>query len=241
MRAEIAQLHEVLAASERCGYWNRSEAAWNLLVHWPMLKIALSSLDYVSAELVTSAEILTPFVPEVRTPGGSMSQVPILAQSKIVDFAIVLQPPHENEEPPSYTLVQGLPFDERTLNQTDYGPLKYFPAPVPVETKTTRGDLEDAKVQLGVWVAAWFRRIRLLPHRTDEATIPVPMITVDGAKWAVYYACEREDKIIIYGPLDLGDTNTIDGIYKLLACLRAIGRWVEEEFKDWFEQNICRV
>ncbi|KAK3343448.1 hypothetical protein B0T25DRAFT_462703, partial [Lasiosphaeria hispida] len=77
---------------------------------------------------------------------------------------------------------------------------------------------------LGVWVAAWFRRIRLLPHRTDEATISVPMITVDGARWAVYYACEREDEIIIYGPRDLGDTSTLDGIYKLLACLWAIGR-----------------
>jgi hypothetical protein len=57
MRAEMAQLHEALAASERSVYWNGSEAAWNLLVHWPMLKIAVSSLDHVSAELVTAPSL----------------------------------------------------------------------------------------------------------------------------------------------------------------------------------------
>ncbi|KAK3339773.1 hypothetical protein B0T25DRAFT_363282 [Lasiosphaeria hispida] len=243
MRAEMAQLREVLAASERSTYWNRSEAAWNLLVHWPMLKIALSSLDNVSAELVTAAQILTPFVPEICASGSTTTKVPMLAQSKIVDFVLVLQPRFETTKPPSYALVQDLPLNEQTLNQTDYGPLQYFPAPVPIETKTTRGDLEEAKVQLGVWVAAWFRRMRLLPRHTDEAkaTIAVPMITVDASRWAVYYACERDDSIAIYGPLDIGDTLTVMGIYKLLACLKAIGQWVGEEFKGWFEQNICRV
>jgi hypothetical protein len=43
------------------------------------------------------------------------------------------------------------------------------------------------------------------------------------------------------GPRDLNDTLTMEGIYRLLACPRAIGRWVEEEFKNWFEQNICKV
>jgi len=58
------------------------------------------------------------------------------------------------------------------------------------------------------------------------------MTTVDGAKWAVYYAGERENHIIIYRPHDIGDTSKVEGIYKLLACLWAIGQWVDGEFKD---------
>lgn len=119
-------------------------------------------------------------------------------------------------------------------------------------------------MQLGVWVAAWFRRIRLLLRNTDEEAIPVPMVVVEAGKWAVYYACEREDAIVsiarspssvprfllaltprspqsIYGPDDIGDTLTVEGTYKLLACLRAIGRWVAMEFKDWFSQSIAKV
>lgn len=52
MRVELAQLLQIVAASEERTYWNRSEAAWNLVVHWPMLQIALSSVDNVSVELV---------------------------------------------------------------------------------------------------------------------------------------------------------------------------------------------
>lgn len=49
---ELDELRQVLAASEQSTYWNRSEAAWNLLVHRPMLKLALSGLDSVGVELV---------------------------------------------------------------------------------------------------------------------------------------------------------------------------------------------
>lgn len=33
-------------------YWNRSEAAWNLLVHAPMLELALSGIPGVTPELM---------------------------------------------------------------------------------------------------------------------------------------------------------------------------------------------
>ena len=121
-----------------------------------------------------------------------------LSQSKIVDFILLLRPSQQSTPPTAVqALLQSLPFDQRTLNQTDYGSLRYFPAPVAIETKTTSSDLEEAKVQLGVWVAAWFRRIRLLlGGSNDKETIPVPMIVVEAGKWAVYYACEREEAVV---------------------------------------------
>jgi len=33
----------------------------------------------------------------------------------------------------------------------------------------------------------------------------------------------------------IGNTLTLASIYKLLASLKAIGRWVATEFKEWFE------
>ncbi|KAK3349687.1 hypothetical protein B0T25DRAFT_582571 [Lasiosphaeria hispida] len=85
----------------------------------------------------------------------------------------------------------------------------------------TDGDLEDAKIQLGVWVAAWFQRMRLLfPHYT---TMPVPLLIARAGIWTVYYACEHENGISICGPVMIGDILTLASIYNLLASLKAIG------------------
>ena len=89
------------------------------------------------------------------------------------------------------TLLRSLPIDQYALSQTDYGPLCYFPAPIAIETKTNSGDLEEAKIQLGVWVAAWFQRMRLL-FPQDYQTMPVPLLVARAESWMAYYACERE-------------------------------------------------
>jgi len=186
---------------------------------------------------------------------------PTVSQSKLVDFALLFQPNHKDPPMAFQALLQSLPFEQRTLSQTDYGPLRYFPAPVAIETKTSSGDLEEAKVQLGVWVAAWFRRVRLLLRGNTE-TIPVPMIVIEAGKWAVYYACDQENAIVrilssvsyfphttyirahplqsIYGPDDIGDTLTMEGIYKLLASIRAIGKWLGQEFGEWFLNDVAQ-
>lgn len=82
----------------------------------------------------------------------------------MVDYALVLQPMADSADSPPMayqTLLRSLPIDQYALSQTDYGPLCYF-SPIAIEAMTNSGDLEEAKIQLGVWVAAWFQRMRML-------------------------------------------------------------------------------
>ncbi|KAK5651305.1 hypothetical protein OQA88_12649 [Cercophora sp. LCS_1] len=239
-RDTFASLQKIVAATGWSIRWRRSEAAWNNHVHTPMLEMALADVEFVQAELITAASILPSFLPRVQL--GPASLVEAVSQAKMVDYALVLQPITDpTDSPPTayQTLLRSLPIDQYALSQTDYGPLRHFPAPVVLETKADSGDLGEAKAQLGVWAAAWFQRMRLL-FPQDYQTMPVPLLIARAEAWTVYYACEREDGISIYGPVVIGDTLTLASIYKLLASLKAIGRWVATEFKEWFEGSIER-
>ncbi|TLS20276.1 uncharacterized protein PpBr36_11442 [Pyricularia pennisetigena] len=40
----------------------------------------------------------------------------------------------------------------------------------------------------------------------------------------------------MYGPIDLGNTRSLKEIYKLLASLRVLVRWVDVQLRDWFHR-----
>ena len=43
---------EIVSATKGALEWNRSESAWTLLVHYPMLKLAISGLPNIDVELM---------------------------------------------------------------------------------------------------------------------------------------------------------------------------------------------
>lgn len=51
-RSILRQAESIEDATHQSGLWNRSEAAWNLLVHWPMLQLALSGIQDVMPEVM---------------------------------------------------------------------------------------------------------------------------------------------------------------------------------------------
>ena len=51
-RAQLLRLQEIMSLSLESTHWARSEPAWNLLVHWPVLKEALSDVSNVALELM---------------------------------------------------------------------------------------------------------------------------------------------------------------------------------------------
>ncbi|KAL1838257.1 hypothetical protein VTJ49DRAFT_2866 [Mycothermus thermophilus] len=220
----LEQAHHIMQASTESRYWRRSEAAWNLLVHWPMLKLALADVKNVMPELITAAQILPSFLPRFLSFGNHSPGVSV-SQGKMVDFAILLAPPPSSALYSSLDrLSMMLPPGERSLNQTDYGPLELYPAPVAIETKGSGGDMDQAKVQLGVWVAAWFKRMNELvpPSRRVHGNrhLAVPLLAVHGDNWSLYYACETDDSICIYEQQRIGATDDLVEIFKLLAVLR---------------------
>ncbi|EME76978.1 uncharacterized protein MYCFIDRAFT_112645, partial [Pseudocercospora fijiensis CIRAD86] len=73
------------------------------------------------------------------------------------------------------------------LNQTDYGPVRYNPIAVSIETKTNLEAGADAQVQLTTWCTAQVHQLRTLLRAAGkpEASIPpLPLVMVLGHDWS---------------------------------------------------------
>ncbi|KAH6983681.1 hypothetical protein BKA56DRAFT_719307 [Ilyonectria sp. MPI-CAGE-AT-0026] len=74
------EFQSITSEARDCLYLGRSEAAWNLEVHGPLLNHVLAH-QCVKSELFTTARIVT--VPSTNIPGSSV-------ESKMIDFVLVL-------------------------------------------------------------------------------------------------------------------------------------------------------
>src|SRR5256714_1256974 len=188
------------------------------------------------------------------------SLVPRLAngdilQSKIVDYTINLQPNNEMRGM-ILRLLEGQPFGLRTINQTMCDHVRYLPIAISIEAKTPDASAQEAKIQLGMWVAAHFNRLRTLSH--ENVVLPtLPLLYVSGKWWYLLFACDRAQHIVcssstylicqvltfwqeLLGELLIGDTNSVVGCYKLLAALRCLAGWVTTTFKEWLELEVLQ-
>lgn len=136
----------------------------------------------------------------------------------------------------------------------------YRPIAVSIECKRAY-PASDPLMQLIVWTAAWQKRMRALRWEmslthvgtvlNDETAgtstntaspetrlVTVPLIQVVAHQWQMYFACDEGAFLVIYGPILLGSTYDISGLYSLISSLGSLKRWVEDEFytgmKEWF-------
>lgn len=197
---------------------HRSEAAWNNLVHTPLLRHATTHFDFLQVEPITSARIMPAFRPLSKAGDQSLSSSISSASSmseqdlgtpqtrsgsvassvhKMVDFALVLQP-KEGLQNLIDTFLDTQPHTTATINQTIYEPLRTRPAPIFIETKTSLGNIDAANVQLGVWVAAWHDRMRSIISLAGISSkiITIPVIQVVGSVWTVMFVKDTDAEIV---------------------------------------------
>ncbi|KAI0146815.1 hypothetical protein GGR57DRAFT_478399 [Xylariaceae sp. FL1272] len=180
-----------------------------------------------------------------------LTQVHSSSNSKKVDYALVLHLPDGSD---LLNLVRDLAKEVAIrngvtaphINQSTYTPIAYAPIAVSIETKTPFSP-DDPLVQLGLWTAAWHKRMEhLRSHlswsgvdgKEEQLLVSLPLIQVVGHQWHVYFACDEGKSIKMYGPVSLGSTESLMSIYALFTSLQAIKVWIETEFYDgmkaWF-------
>ncbi|KAL2138126.1 hypothetical protein VTI28DRAFT_7400 [Corynascus sepedonium] len=163
--AEFYKVRGIKDHARECLALRRAEAAWNAKVHESLLGLALSRRHTsVICENATSARILPCFLPCLITSEvaegkmvdfvlaphlGSKSELDIAIQNKLVELAKQMK---------SSKLISA----HLCINQTDHPPLMRSPAAVTIETKVAGASLEEGRLQLGVWTAAWHRRMEML-------------------------------------------------------------------------------
>jgi hypothetical protein len=193
----------------------------------------------------TTARIVPSLVPR-RVSGDILGL-------KLVNYTINLLPDKKIDSV-IRLLLQNQPANLETINQTMYNPVRCQPIAISIETKTPDAPEQDAEVQLGVWVAAHFNRLRMLSQE-DPVSLTLPLLYVSGAQWFLLFASDSAEQIVCYfliclacqlltfqqellGKLLIGDTATAVGCYKLLATLRCLCGWVTTTFKEWFELKV---
>lgn len=193
--SELAALCNFQEAAKTCKSEEASEATWNLEVHAPLLKLAFDPFPSLRRDLLTAARISKPFLPEMQA--ATMYDY---TRAKMVDLGVRICPPSDITQTIQQALIS-LPDNQRCINQTVYGPVRKDPIAMVIETKIAAGDLEEARLQLGIWVASWHQRIKMLigTSSTRAATAPIvtlPLIIVMEHKWRLLFACDRQDRIV---------------------------------------------
>ncbi|KAL8371770.1 hypothetical protein RB595_001527 [Gaeumannomyces hyphopodioides] len=258
-KAELAELLKIKGATMECSTENVSEAAWNLDVHAPMLELATQG-SRVKRLLVTTARIAPTWLPIYIPASASVSSASspaapstgrsytvtedgdgAVATGKLVDFALVLS---ESSMTPLGSAISkqnaGALLDEKSINQSTYTPLTFRPLGVSIETKARQGSVDEGHVQLGLWTAAWFARVQKMVSDKPTEGMPtaVPVILVHETFWRLSFVCDRGSTFDFVGNMVIGDTETLLGLYKLLAALRVLIQWMDTKLRVFFEDLI---
>ncbi|KAF2876860.1 hypothetical protein BDV95DRAFT_624998 [Massariosphaeria phaeospora] len=147
---ELDVIQTINALSHRCAENRDHESEWNNRVHTKVFELALGNDEgIVGFRSVTSARITSEFRP-THSPG--------LTTGKIVDYAMF----PELSGPARDAVLSLISTSSESINHVSYEGLHTRPIAVSIETKTESRTVEEAKVQLGVWVAAQVARIEAL-------------------------------------------------------------------------------
>ncbi|KAF2965646.1 hypothetical protein GQX73_g7910 [Xylaria multiplex] len=174
------------------------------------------------------------------------------SESKKVDYVLVM---YIDDQEPLHRVISDTTFEPQLgygyINQTLLSNLLYNPIAVSIKTKIA-SSREDPLLQLGLWTAAWHKRMATLRERRFPATpqaylagsrvppklVSVPLIEVIAHEWFMYFACDSGRSIDVYGPLHIGSTQSMLEVYSLFTCLEYVKQWIETSFytamKDWF-------
>ncbi|KAM3437992.1 hypothetical protein MY4824_003439 [Beauveria thailandica] len=249
------RLRDIVDESRESAEVQRSEAAWNSHVHSNLLKHVTRHTQHLKFEDISSARIIPAFRPRLssgkqasaaasNTSGCGPTAALITSVHKMVDFALVMRPSDVLQ-----TLIDRFleeePWENQSINQTLYEPLRTRPAPIFIKTKTVSGTKENANVQLGIWVAAWRERMRpimALAGAEEEKLLTLPVIQVMDSAWSVSFVVDEGTHIcIIDDNYIIGNTNSMLGIYQLQASMAALGAWVKDVFEPWFTKLLTRA
>ena len=221
--AEFYKVRAIERVARECLDLRRAEAAWNAQARGPLLELALSKrCGFVVCEDAASARILPCFRPSLVT--GE------LLEGKMVDFVLAPRLSRELDIAIQNRLIElsirakstALASAQLNVNQTDYTPLTRSPSAVSIETEVAGASFEEGRLQLGIWTAAWHKRMDMLGvgGGMQGPQLPtLPLILVHDHQWFLYFAVDRLEKIEVCGALLIGMTDSFPNIYRLLTVL----------------------
>ena len=225
-----ASIVALQASSLECDEECLSEAAWNANVHAAIIRLTLSGRwkrKGVWYHDITSARVSdTTLLPTVAT--GT-------TQSKMVDLSFYI---HRNAKLEKKILERCQAKKIRSITQTMAEYARFTPLSVSIETKRGAIGEGEAHIQLALWVSAHYAKLRQLTEKGTQMPW-LPLLKVQGHDWKFLLAEHVDvEQIVILKEVRVGSTDSIQGIFQVIAALRRLARWTDEVYRPWFDKYV---
>ncbi|KAI1839444.1 hypothetical protein JX266_014345, partial [Neoarthrinium moseri] len=230
---------------DRATLWEKrfeDEASWNMEVHHHILRAVCrpkgrrAAVDFISC---TTARISPTFIPSGE-------------RGKMVDSCLFIDPAAygATAEERIQDLCSRQPHG--SINHTDHMPLFGQPIAVSVETKRSAVDWDNATLQTGTWQAAQLRCLSQLAtlaatsYGRESLGSPtagvavidfVPGIIIQGHDWHLVASVHTGGVTTFRTKIPIGTTETVLGVYKILAALTYLVRWSENVYWPCFKTS----
>ncbi|GAB7354877.1 hypothetical protein MBLNU459_g5519t2 [Dothideomycetes sp. NU459] len=213
-----------------------SEASWNCFVHGPIGMLVESLSRHTKG--VRFKNIVDARVRPV-SPSPDIEEVQPI-RSKMVDFAIVLQPSDELRH--AFIHVRRRNDDKvRSFNHTYYDPVLDKPIVVSMVTESEWGGLVGSYNRLAVWAAAHLSRLEeLIGDKDCSYTLPfLPCLLARDSRYYLLYADGPvHGATRLWASIDIGDVSTYFGLLKIISVLQLLMAWAELSYRPWFESLV---
>ncbi|KAI0160788.1 hypothetical protein GGR57DRAFT_392186 [Xylariaceae sp. FL1272] len=224
---------DILSAAEECFDQKHPEAAWNILVHWPVFQLALGTVTSNTSPTEGSETLDNSPIRVRAMPCTTARLIQRPHGAKMIDFCLFVEPQGQDEKM-IRELREGLLF----INHTDYYPLRHRPLVLSAESKQPGMGFRDAQIQLGVWQAeqwAFFERM-LSPRGGIPKLIPfLPALIIQGHEWSFAATTRSGNETILWVKQPIGSTDTALGIFQVIHALRYIAEWVRRAYWPWYK------
>jgi len=206
------------------------ESCWNNEVHSRLLNLALrghwesKGIYYrtISAASISNKDL-----------SPAIAASPLYKQKNMVDFALMMNPTKEAFESQKRRLN---PDDLPYMNHTTAERVRFTPIAVSIETKCAAINEDTTTVQLGTWIYSHFAYLTKLTGGRHK--LPALHLVAQGHEWKFLMAERQAVRVLILKDLVCGSTNTIVSIFQVISAIKRLARWIDEDFRPWFEETM---
>ncbi|KAB5517993.1 hypothetical protein GE09DRAFT_1195569 [Coniochaeta sp. 2T2.1] len=255
------RLRKVWRASNRCTVTSEHEPGWNDTVHGPLLDEAFDDEAPIYRRNITTTSTSPPYIdPDPSLASTKLDYALLLrhqpgSRLEVLDTSLPAdrRPPMlhiDLSDCPRTPLIAAI--ETKSASSGKAGEAGTQLANFGRGWGRFLGVVADEEVMAGDEEVAVGRlsladETRLPPHaafgaggkgkREGQTELPVlPLISVIGSQWSVSFAQRKGGLTLVWQDVKMGDTNTLQGCYFVLHCLRRIGEWADAEIRGWWER-----
>ena len=226
----VVNIWEIALDCQRRG---SPEPTWNSEVHSRLLRLALRG--HWQSKGIWYQDITTARISD-KSLVPSAAAVPI--QSKLVDYVMII----DSSRVFQFRIIVKIstrPDFNLSINVTTAEWIRFNLIAVSIEIKRGAISQDEAFFQLSIWTAAHFAKLRQLMQHSCAVLFVLSVLFVQNHEWKLILAImTSESRLEMHAYLSLGETGSLAGIYRVLATLRRLSKWIDEQYRPWFEDKI---